>query len=1354
MPAQVQITITADSTQAAKELKRLAGGMEELRTTTSKVMRQARGDTTGAIRAMSQAASEGTSLWARFAATLKGTFQVFMGLTLYDVAIRALHGIKALVGAGYEMNAMLESSFIAFTRAIGTMEGAARHLQELQDFAIRTAYDFKVLLEASKALQAWGYSAEQVIPIMEAVGNALVATGHFTEEYIGRVILALGQMRQKGKLYGQEARQLAEAGVPIGEAISYTFGKAVSASEKAQISAEDAIKALTKYISETPKYAKALLLATETLPGKIRLITEAGQKVLGYMAGPFYQGLKDVADRVGSFFIDLAANLRLPTPKLEGIETKETGTKAGKSLSEAFLAALEPGPVKTAFSAWLEALRETTKVAWALVQPLGEALREAFSVFGTAGWTAIASLGEATAAIARFLQTVLSLPGAVFAIDILIARFLLLPAAWRLIESQSARFQKVLLGIPEAFGFFAGELGVALINAGNSCRQFTQEAGVSWAAFGQTLRTDITMSIATLRTGVLAARTWATEIISAARTAAANFLAALITIAKGIASNIVSLETWKTFWQRTWANINSITLSGTVSVVGGIRWLGVAGYTLFRAFGVGLLTLARAVGKGILTFLGKNLWGMVLMAVAMALPAILQNWRTFAAAFIDTGKAIWTSLKALGTSFTSFAGAVGKTVYYATTRQIEKIPEAWQEAIQQITGSWQGVGTLWKKAAGEAWVGVKEVFKETIAGPTFELPELPEFELPKIEEPGKAAFAPVKEGATEAGEAVKKTAKEASEEAKKAAEDTANALKSIIPSIGQTFSDALQSFGEDTLLASMRIRFAFSNLLAEMESIPEAGSALGQTFKEALSLVPALAEGSRDALAELTQIVQRLLAQIASRLQELGRDAPEQVREGLLEAQKVAQDVALRVTEAWQQMYDRTREMADRQYEFFYRVGAISAERYLSYIYSCLRQVKAGIEDELRLREEAYNLAMDWLDSEIKKIKEVWDARIKAVEDAVEQEIAIREQALEALDEEEEQAEREEAAREHSEKLRKIDEEIAYHRVRTGREHQKKLQELLEERAEEEREFLNRQADWEREDRREQLQDEIDDLREQGRRQIVELERQRDEVLDTLENEWKKKLALAAAYSPEFFEKMKGPFELLLNYLQTEFPTRFAGLITGAFPGLEQALAPIRALVGQAGTIISQPVETLPPAEETRMLPPASYREMNGRAWAWARDLGSVLGLPVDWDEAKKQAVVGGKHFTTRLDIVPDQGWVPVREVGEAFGYTVRWQGAGKPIEFVRRAHSGARVLSGGLAELAPGELIFPSNLAVKLERLISLLQRQPLALAGASGLTFNAPLSYIEHAHFEDEADIEIFSRELRRQITILRRF
>ena len=168
----------------------------------------------------------------------KGALGVIAGV---GVALGAL-GLASVKAAG-----QMEQTRIAFTTLLKDGEKAKSFLSELEKFAASTPFELPGVLDASKRLLAFGFSAEQVIPILTAVGDSAAALG-IGEEGIQRLTLAIGQMQAKGKVSAEEMLQLAEAGVPAWEMLADKIGTdiptAMDKASKGQISAAEGIQAV------------------------------------------------------------------------------------------------------------------------------------------------------------------------------------------------------------------------------------------------------------------------------------------------------------------------------------------------------------------------------------------------------------------------------------------------------------------------------------------------------------------------------------------------------------------------------------------------------------------------------------------------------------------------------------------------------------------------------------------------------------------------------------------------------------------------------------------------------------------------------------------------------------------------------------------------------------------------------------------------------------------------------------------------------------------------------------------------------------------------------------------------------
>jgi len=140
-----------------------------------------------------------------------------------------------------------EQSRIAFTTMLGSGERATKFLNEMREFAKSTPFEFTDLQQAARRLMAFGFAAEDVLPMMRDIGDAVSGLG-MGADGVDRVTLALGQMQAKSKVSAQEMLQLTEAGIPawryLAEAMGVSTQEVMKLSERGLIPAGQAIQAI------------------------------------------------------------------------------------------------------------------------------------------------------------------------------------------------------------------------------------------------------------------------------------------------------------------------------------------------------------------------------------------------------------------------------------------------------------------------------------------------------------------------------------------------------------------------------------------------------------------------------------------------------------------------------------------------------------------------------------------------------------------------------------------------------------------------------------------------------------------------------------------------------------------------------------------------------------------------------------------------------------------------------------------------------------------------------------------------------------------------------------------------------
>ena len=248
---------------------------------------------TSTLRQTEQATSSTMGMFKQFA----------LGQIVGTYALQALNGALGFAKdsiIGY--NATLEQANIGFTTMLGSGEKAATMLKDLQKFAASTPFEFTGLLDSSKRLMAMGYAAEDIIPIMTTVGDAVAGLGA-GQEGIDRATYALGQMKTAGRINAQDMMQLTSLGVPswryLAEAIGVTTEEVRKMSEQGLIPAELGINAILAGMEKD--FGGMMSKQATTFTGAMSNIHDMLQQIIGQGFQPFFKEVSAAALALATF---------------------------------------------------------------------------------------------------------------------------------------------------------------------------------------------------------------------------------------------------------------------------------------------------------------------------------------------------------------------------------------------------------------------------------------------------------------------------------------------------------------------------------------------------------------------------------------------------------------------------------------------------------------------------------------------------------------------------------------------------------------------------------------------------------------------------------------------------------------------------------------------------------------------------------------------------------------------------------------------------------------------------------------------------------------------------------------------
>jgi len=222
---------------------------------------------------------------ARATKMIKDAFaSIKMTAATLSVAIVSGAATKAMM----DYNSQIEQGAIAFEILLGSAAKANKFMQDLADFAAKTPFQFNDVQNAAKKLLAFQFQAKEVLPMLQAIGDAAAMNG-MSPDIIDGIVTALGQMKAKGKASAEELNQLAERNIPASAILQKELGltgEQVANIGDQAISVDRVIAALLRGMNKT--YSGTMDKMSQTISGLFSTLKDnimmLGESVF---AGPF-----------------------------------------------------------------------------------------------------------------------------------------------------------------------------------------------------------------------------------------------------------------------------------------------------------------------------------------------------------------------------------------------------------------------------------------------------------------------------------------------------------------------------------------------------------------------------------------------------------------------------------------------------------------------------------------------------------------------------------------------------------------------------------------------------------------------------------------------------------------------------------------------------------------------------------------------------------------------------------------------------------------------------------------------------------------------------------------------------------
>lgn len=354
---------TAILTDIAKMFQQLNSDVKAMRKSLdsidSKNVRRV-GDDLETVSRQSKKATSGIKGFADKCNKMTGALSAIAAVQLGSVFTGMAGGILNMGIASVQAAAQMRQYEIAFQTMLKSAEAGTQMLRDLQQFAAETPFDVPGVVSAGQQLMAFGFKAEEIIPMLTNLGDAASGLGLGTEG-VSRLAYALGQMQTSGKLNAQDMMQLTSAGISAWDMLAQAAGKTVAEMKdlcsKGAIDSKAAVQTIVAGMNE--QFGGMMAKTSDEVAGLLANIEETAGNTSAavgkYLTEAFnIKGiLKDVSDRLGEFQ-----------------QKMQTATEQGKSLRDVIKECV-PAPVIAAIGAFAAAL---VVVSVAAVATLGAVL--------------------------------------------------------------------------------------------------------------------------------------------------------------------------------------------------------------------------------------------------------------------------------------------------------------------------------------------------------------------------------------------------------------------------------------------------------------------------------------------------------------------------------------------------------------------------------------------------------------------------------------------------------------------------------------------------------------------------------------------------------------------------------------------------------------------------------------------------------------------------------------------------------------------------------------------------------------------------------------------------------------------
>lgn len=326
---RVDLILTINNAKSAKTLQDMERSARDLRRALAKMDVDDDG--------FKKAAKEATALDARIKSVKQSMVAArndssSFGATFLKISAAAAAAFAVVRGffGALSGSQKMEQLNIAFETFLGNADDAKRVVADLRKFADLTPFEVEPVNNAGRALLAFGFSAEELIPTLTMVGDVASGTGKDFNE----LALIYGKARAEGLIQNDTLNQLAEAGIPIyqelAKVLGVTEGEIRKLAEKGKIGFTDLQQVFKNLTTDGGRFAGLMERQSKSLEGLFSTLTSAISGRLTSAMNNLLPAIKELTSGFISFLtIPLSETLEKERQSFNGLTVQVLNANVG-----------------------------------------------------------------------------------------------------------------------------------------------------------------------------------------------------------------------------------------------------------------------------------------------------------------------------------------------------------------------------------------------------------------------------------------------------------------------------------------------------------------------------------------------------------------------------------------------------------------------------------------------------------------------------------------------------------------------------------------------------------------------------------------------------------------------------------------------------------------------------------------------------------------------------------------------------------------------------------------------------------------------------------------------------------------